>query len=167
MTLAGIKMKIVGRDGTPLKGRDGTDTSYWTSTIAAHVGASYEAIFTAPPFQGPGIPDPEIGANYNAYLLYNRNYHMSNNLEPNGFGGQRPKCASTRPVSCRPRPCQTRRQGEYQCTQKCVSESGSLSMAMVMVLLVSLAVGFAPQPTAAQMPACPWTAWSAPWAAGI
>jgi hypothetical protein len=89
MTLAGIKMKVVGRDGTPLKGRDGTDTSYWTSTIAAHVGASYEAIFTAPPFQGPGIPDPEIGANYNAYPLYNRDYHMANNLEPNGFGGQR------------------------------------------------------------------------------
>ena len=89
MTLAGIKMKIVGRDATPLKGRDGTDTSYWTSTIAAHVGASYEAIFTAPPFQGPGILDPEIGANYNAYPLYNRNYHMANNLAPSGFGGQR------------------------------------------------------------------------------
>jgi hypothetical protein len=89
MTLAGIKMKVVGRDGTPLKGRDGTDTSYWTSTIALHVGASYDAILTAPPFQGPGIPDPEIGANYNAYPLYNRDYHMANNLEPNGFGGQR------------------------------------------------------------------------------
>jgi hypothetical protein len=70
----------VGRDATPMKGRDGTDTSYLTESIPLHVGSSYDAIFTAPAYQGPGA--------YDTYLLYNRNYRVSNNLASGGFGGQ-------------------------------------------------------------------------------
>ena len=54
MTLAGIRMKVVGRDATPMKGRDGTDTSYETDTLLMGAGESYDAIFTAPAYQGPG-----------------------------------------------------------------------------------------------------------------
>ena len=54
MTLAGIKMRVVGRDATPMKGRDGTDTSYDTDTLLMGAGESYDVIFTAPAYQGPG-----------------------------------------------------------------------------------------------------------------
>jgi FtsP/CotA-like multicopper oxidase with cupredoxin domain len=80
MTLAGLQMKVVGRDATPMKGRDGTDTSYETDTINIGPGESFDVLFTAPPHQGPGA--------YDTYMLYNRNYTRSNNLAPNGFGGQ-------------------------------------------------------------------------------
>ena len=80
MTLAGIPMRVVGRDATPMRGRDGTDTSYETETLNVGPGESYDVIFTAPPHQGPG--------DYDTYMLYNRNYLRSNNLAPGGFGGQ-------------------------------------------------------------------------------
>jgi FtsP/CotA-like multicopper oxidase with cupredoxin domain len=80
MTLAGIRMRVVGRDATPMKGRDGTDTTYETETLNIGPGESYDAIFTAPAHQGPGA--------YDTYMLYNRNYTRSNNLAPGGFGGQ-------------------------------------------------------------------------------
>ena len=79
MTLAGIDMRVVGRDATPMRGRDGTDTSYVTDTINIGPGESFDVIFTAPPHAGPG---------YDTYMLYNRNYTRSNNLAPGGFGGQ-------------------------------------------------------------------------------
>jgi FtsP/CotA-like multicopper oxidase with cupredoxin domain len=79
MTLAGIKMKVVGKDATLMKGRDGTDTSYEASTVSFGAGESIDAIFTAPPHSGPG---------YDTYVLYNREYERSNNLA-GGFGGQR------------------------------------------------------------------------------
>jgi FtsP/CotA-like multicopper oxidase with cupredoxin domain len=79
MTLAGIKMKVVGKDATPMKGRDGTDTSYEASVVSFGAGESIDAIFTAPPKTGPG---------YDTYVLYNREYERSNNLA-GGFGGQR------------------------------------------------------------------------------
>jgi FtsP/CotA-like multicopper oxidase with cupredoxin domain len=81
MTCPGIKMRVVGRDATPMKGRDGTDTSYLTTGVSVHVGASFDAIFTAPAYN----TEP---AGYNTYLLYNRNYRVSNNLAAGGFGGQ-------------------------------------------------------------------------------
>ncbi len=79
MTLAGITMRVVGRDATPMRGRDGTDTSYETDTINIGPGESYDVIFTAPAHSGSG---------YDTYMLYNRNYTRSNNLAPGGFGGQ-------------------------------------------------------------------------------
>ena len=79
MTLAGIKMRVVGKDATPMLGRDGTDTSYETNTVSFGAGESVDAIFTAP---------PKTGSGYDTYVLYNRAYAKSNNLG-GGFGGQR------------------------------------------------------------------------------
>ncbi len=81
MTLAGINMKVVGRDATPMKGRDGTDTSYVTDTLLMGAGESYDAVFTAPAYQGPGP--------YDTYVLYNRRYTQVSNLSDGGAGGQR------------------------------------------------------------------------------
>ena len=54
MTLSGIRMRVVGRDATPMRGRDGTDTSYETDTLNIGPGESYDVIFTAPTHQGRG-----------------------------------------------------------------------------------------------------------------
>ncbi len=78
MTLSGIKMRVVGKDATHLRGRDGTDISYETSSIFIGVGESYDVIFEAPAYQGPGP--------YDTYLLYNRNYRHLSNLS-GGHGG--------------------------------------------------------------------------------
>lgn len=80
MTLAGIKMRVVGKDATPMLGRDGTDTSFLTNSVSFGAGESIDAIFTAPPYQGPGP--------YDTYLLYNRSYRRSDNLAAGGYGGQ-------------------------------------------------------------------------------
>jgi hypothetical protein len=81
MTLAGIKMNVVGRDAAPMIGRDGTDTSYMTNTILMGAGESYDCIFEAPAYEGPGP--------YDTYILYNRRYTQESNLSPGGSGGQR------------------------------------------------------------------------------
>ena len=52
MTLAGIRMRVVGKDATPMRGRDGTDTSYVVNTVSFGAGESIDAIFTAPPHSG-------------------------------------------------------------------------------------------------------------------
>jgi FtsP/CotA-like multicopper oxidase with cupredoxin domain len=80
MTLAGIKMRVVGADATLLRGRDGTDLQYQTNTIYIAVGQSYDAIFVAPPYRGPGP--------YDRYLLYNRDYNRLSNGGAQGYGGQ-------------------------------------------------------------------------------
>jgi FtsP/CotA-like multicopper oxidase with cupredoxin domain len=79
MALSGIPMRVVGKDATLLRGRDGTDISYETSSIFIGVGESFDVIFEAPPYQGPGP--------YDTYLLYNRNYRHLNNRDPSGHGG--------------------------------------------------------------------------------
>lgn len=86
MTLAGIKMQVVGRDATIIRGRDGTDTSYLTDTILIGAGESYDVIFTAPAFSGS---NGSSGNGYDTYILYNRRYTQDSNLSPEGFGGQR------------------------------------------------------------------------------
>ena len=78
MTFAGLTVKVVGRDATPMKGRDGTDTSYETDTLLMGAGESYDVIFTAP---------PKTGAGYDTYLLYNRRYTQEDGQNING--GQR------------------------------------------------------------------------------
>jgi FtsP/CotA-like multicopper oxidase with cupredoxin domain len=86
MTMAGIRMRVVGRDATPMRGlgatglRDGADTSYETETLNIGPGESYDVVFTAPDFQGPGP--------YDTYMLYNRSYARVANLATGGFGGQ-------------------------------------------------------------------------------
>ncbi len=81
MALSGIRMRVVGKDATLLRGRDDTDLTYEASSIFIGVGESYDVIFTAPAYQA----DPK---GYNTYLLYNRNYRHQNNLDPSGYGGQ-------------------------------------------------------------------------------
>jgi len=83
ITVAGIKLHVVGKDATLLRGRDGTDLSYDISTVSFGAGESVEAIFTAPPFD-PAKASP---GGYNTYLLYNRAYQRSSNLS-GGYGGQ-------------------------------------------------------------------------------
>jgi FtsP/CotA-like multicopper oxidase with cupredoxin domain len=80
MTLAGIPMHVLGKDATLLRGRDGTDTSFWTNSLTLYPGASYDAFFTAPAHSGQG--------EYDTYLLYNRDYRRANNLHVSGYGGQ-------------------------------------------------------------------------------
>jgi FtsP/CotA-like multicopper oxidase with cupredoxin domain len=83
MTLAGIQMRVIGRDATLMRGRDGTDTSYQTDTITISAGESYDILFTAPAHSTGVFGDPP-----DTYLLYNREYTRSNNLATGGFGGQ-------------------------------------------------------------------------------
>ncbi|RME49384.1 MAG: copper oxidase [Chloroflexi bacterium] len=80
MTVAGLKMRVVGRDATLLRGVDGTDISYETNTISIAPGESYDVILSAPPYQGPGP--------YDTYLLYNRRYNRLRNGAGTGYGGQ-------------------------------------------------------------------------------
>lgn len=80
MTLSGLRMTVVGRDATPMRGRDGTNTSYETDTLNIGPGESYDVLFTAPAKQGAGA--------YDTYMLYNRAYARSDNRAPGGFGGQ-------------------------------------------------------------------------------
>ncbi len=77
MTLNGIPMRVVGKDATLLRGRDGTFTSYLTDTVYIGPGESVDAIFVAPPV-----------ATQTTYLLYNRNYAYLHNPGQAGLGGQ-------------------------------------------------------------------------------
>ena len=86
MTLAGIQMRVIGRDATLMRGRDGTDTSYETDTILVGPGESYDVIFTAPAFSGGS---GSSGQGYDRYELYNRRLTQVSNLDASGFGGQR------------------------------------------------------------------------------
>ncbi len=80
MLLAGIDLRVVGKDATLLAGRTGTRQDYLTNAITLHAGESTDAIFVAPPYVGPGP--------YDTYLLYNRNYSRVNNLGVGGHSGQ-------------------------------------------------------------------------------
>jgi hypothetical protein len=86
MTLSGIDMRVVGRDATLMRGRDGTDTSYVTNTLLFGAGESFDAIFTAPTFSGGS---GSSGLGYDTYILYNRRYTQDSNLTNGGAGGQR------------------------------------------------------------------------------
>jgi FtsP/CotA-like multicopper oxidase with cupredoxin domain len=79
MTLEGIPMRVVGKDATLLRGRDGTFTSYVTDTVYVGPGESVDAIFVAP---------PKSGAGYDTYLLYNRKLAYLHNAGSSSLGGQ-------------------------------------------------------------------------------
>jgi FtsP/CotA-like multicopper oxidase with cupredoxin domain len=80
MTVAGIKLRVVGRDATLMRGRTNFGTSYETNTLSFGAGESFDAIFEAPAYVGPG--------EYDTYVLYNRAYDRADNLVGTG-GGQR------------------------------------------------------------------------------
>lgn len=83
MTLPGMKMRVVGKDATHLRGTDGTDFSYDTHTIYLGTGATVDAIFEAP----TGLTF-ESGEDYKTFLFYNRNYNRLTNAGAQGYGGQ-------------------------------------------------------------------------------
>jgi FtsP/CotA-like multicopper oxidase with cupredoxin domain len=80
MTLAGIRMRVVGRDATYLRGRTGVLGDYETNTLSFGAGESFDVIFEAPAHSGGVGPDK--------YVLYNRAYTRGDNLVADG-GGQR------------------------------------------------------------------------------
>ena len=88
MTLAGIRMKVVGHYSTIRRSRDGTDTSYLTDTILIGAGESYDVIIEAPTFSGGTDIDGQ-GRSYDKYILYNRRYTQDSNLTAGGGAGQR------------------------------------------------------------------------------
>jgi FtsP/CotA-like multicopper oxidase with cupredoxin domain len=77
MRLTGIKMRVVGRDATPLRGRDGTDLTYETDSVLIGAGESADAIFVA----------PEVTTE-TRFLLFSRNYSHLSNAGGSGYGGQ-------------------------------------------------------------------------------
>jgi FtsP/CotA-like multicopper oxidase with cupredoxin domain len=77
MTLEGLPMHVVGRDATLLRGRDGTDLTYYTDTLSFGGGESFDVIFTAPSVSAP-----------TRYLLYNRKLAQLRNSSAAGPGGQ-------------------------------------------------------------------------------
>jgi FtsP/CotA-like multicopper oxidase with cupredoxin domain len=93
MTLAGIQMRVIGRDATIMRGRDsnglrdaGADTSYETDTVLIGAGESFDVLFTAPAFSGGS---GNSGQGYDRYVLYNRRLTQLSNLDASGYGGQR------------------------------------------------------------------------------
>lgn len=77
MTIDGLTMRVVGKDATFLKGRDGTDLSYLTNTVYIGPGESVDAIVTAPAVSSE-----------TTFLLYNRNLAYLHNPGEAGPGGQ-------------------------------------------------------------------------------
>ena len=79
MTIDGLRMRVVGKDATLLRGRDAPHTwqDYETNTIQIGPGESFDAIITA----------PEVTTE-TTYLLYNRNLAYLNNPGRDGLGGQ-------------------------------------------------------------------------------
>ena len=77
MTIDGLTMRVVGKDATYLKGRDGTDLSYLTNTVYIGPGESVDAIVTAP-----------VVSSETTFLLYNRNLAYLHN--PGEAGRRRP-----------------------------------------------------------------------------
>ena len=85
LTIAGLKVRVVGRDATPMRGRTGFNTSYETDVLSFGAGESFDAIFTAPAFSGGS---GSSGLGYDTYVLYNRAFTRGDNLVGDG-GGQR------------------------------------------------------------------------------
>lgn len=77
MTLGGMHMRVVAKDATLLRGRDGTDLSYRTNTVAIGPGESVDAIVTTPNV-----------STQSTYLLYNRDFNRTSNAGASGYGGQ-------------------------------------------------------------------------------
>ena len=93
MTLTGIKLRVVGRDATLLRGRTGADASYASNTLAFGAGESFDTIFTAPPHSGGSGPD--------RYVLFNRTYTRADNLVgPVVAVASAPRSMSIRPARC-------------------------------------------------------------------
>jgi FtsP/CotA-like multicopper oxidase with cupredoxin domain len=77
MTVDNIDLKVVAKDASLLKGRDGVENYLTTNTVDVGPGESRDVIFTAP---APG-----------EYLLYDRKYSYLSNGGGTGYGGMMTK----------------------------------------------------------------------------
>ena len=77
MTVDNIDLKVVAKDASLLRGRDGTENYLTTNTVDVGPGESRDVIFTAP---APG-----------EYLLYDRKYSYLSNGGGTGYGGMMTK----------------------------------------------------------------------------
>jgi FtsP/CotA-like multicopper oxidase with cupredoxin domain len=73
-TVDNIDLTVVAKDGSLLKGRDGTANYITTNTVDIGPGESRDIIFTAPSAEG-------------TYLLYDRHFAYLNNGGGPGYGG--------------------------------------------------------------------------------
>jgi FtsP/CotA-like multicopper oxidase with cupredoxin domain len=87
MDLYGIPMHVIGEDATLLRGRDGTDLSYWASGISFGPGESRDVLFDAPPFDASKPRGTDGIGRYNVYRLQNRNAVAQSNNGARGLGG--------------------------------------------------------------------------------
>ncbi len=85
ITFTGLKVRVVGRDATLMRGRTGYSTAYESNALSFGAGESFDAILTAPAYTG-GTGSSGLG--YDTYVLYNRAYTRGDNLVGDG-GGQR------------------------------------------------------------------------------
>jgi hypothetical protein len=90
ITLSGLRLRVVGKDATPMLGRPGStgqraDTSYETAVVSLGAGESLDTILTAPAFSGGAGTS---GQGYDTYLLQNRAFQRADHLA-GGSGGQR------------------------------------------------------------------------------
>ena len=88
MRLQGIELRVVGRDASPLVGRDGADLTFMTSTPPVGPGESVDAIFVAPPFNASAPVLTDYRGPYNRYLLYNRMLTHAQAGIGSSYGGQ-------------------------------------------------------------------------------
>ncbi len=77
MRLAGIRMRVVGKDASPLMGRDRADLSEHTETVVIGPGESADAIFVAPDV-----------TSMTRLLLFTRYYTHVATVGAPGLGGQ-------------------------------------------------------------------------------
>ena len=87
MQLPGIPMKVVGHDATLLRGRDGTDLSYTTTTLYMGPGDARDVIFVAPPFNANNESGTDSVGTYNKYLFRNHDARKLANPGSSGLGG--------------------------------------------------------------------------------
>jgi FtsP/CotA-like multicopper oxidase with cupredoxin domain len=76
LSAPGLKLRVVGRDATLLRGRDGTNLSFRTSTVTLGPGESTDVIFTAPAVSG-----------VTKYMLCARDFGARSTVA-GGYGGQ-------------------------------------------------------------------------------
>jgi len=90
ITLSGLRLRVVGKDATPMLGRPGStglraDTSYEVAVVSLGAGESLDTILTAPDFSGGAGTS---GQGYDTYVLQNRAFQRADHLA-GGAGGQR------------------------------------------------------------------------------
>ncbi|MBN1247724.1 MAG: multicopper oxidase domain-containing protein [Anaerolineae bacterium] len=77
LKLTGLKLHVIAKDATLLRGTNGEDLTYMTDTVLIGPGQSVDAIFVA----------PEV-SEMTKLLLYNRKYGRLSNGGHTGYGGQ-------------------------------------------------------------------------------